>query len=106
MQYCRLLDHRWGQVRVVGNLQMAGAAAVPPMAGSQKPCARCFCTETPGNHIFGVSGAKSFEMTGGQVIRATQMFTKHGQSTKVSVLKEIGMGLSLGLAFGLVWKVG
>ena len=51
------------------------------------------------------SGGRLVKMTGGQVIRATQMFTKHGQSTKVSVLKEIGMGLSLGLAFGLVWKV-
>ncbi|EIE24192.1 hypothetical protein COCSUDRAFT_53258 [Coccomyxa subellipsoidea C-169] len=43
-------------------------------------------------------------MSSGQVIRATQMFTKHGNSTKVSVLKEIGYGLGLGLAFGLVWK--
>ena len=52
----------------------------------------------------GVS-ARLVKMSSGQVIRATQMFTKHGNSTKVSVLKEIGYGLGLGLAFGLVWKV-
>jgi hypothetical protein len=44
-------------------------------------------------------------MTGSQVIRATQMFTKHGQASKISVGREIFMGFTLGLGFGLVWKV-
>ena len=42
---------------------------------------------------------------GSQVIRATEVFTKHGKSKQVSLLREIGAGLTLGLAFGLVWKV-
>lgn len=33
------------------------------------------------------------------------MFTKHGQASKVSLLKEIGIGLTLGLAAGSVWKM-
>jgi hypothetical protein len=33
------------------------------------------------------------------------MFTKHGHSKQISLLKEIGAGLTLGLAVGLVWKV-
>ena len=43
--------------------------------------------------------------SGSQVIRATQVFTKQGKSKQVSLLREIGAGLTLGLAFGLVWKV-
>jgi hypothetical protein len=33
------------------------------------------------------------------------MFTKHGQASKISVTKEIAIGMGLGLCFGLVWKV-
>lgn len=40
-----------------------------------------------------------------QVIRATQMFTKDGTSKKVSLVREIATGFSLGIAFGLIWKV-
>lgn len=40
-----------------------------------------------------------------QVIRATQMFTKDGHSKKVSLVREIISGFSLGLGFGLIWKV-
>ncbi len=45
-------------------------------------------------------------MSGSQVIRATAMFTKNGKSKQVSLIREIGTGLALGLAFGFVWKVG
>ena len=44
-------------------------------------------------------------MSGSQVIRATAMFTKNGKSKQVSLIREIGTGLALGLAFGFVWKV-
>ena len=40
-----------------------------------------------------------------QVIRATQMFTKDGYSKKVSLVREIVTGFSLGIGFGLIWKV-
>ncbi|CAL5227895.1 g10936 [Coccomyxa viridis] len=39
-----------------------------------------------------------------QVIRATQMFTKDGNSKKVSLVREIVTGFSLGMGFGLIWK--
>ena len=41
-----------------------------------------------------------------QVIRATQMFTKDGHSKKVSLVREMITGFSLGIGFGLIWKVG
>lgn len=41
-----------------------------------------------------------------QVIRAAQMFTKDGHSKKVSLVREIVAGFSLGIGFGLIWKVG
>lgn len=44
-------------------------------------------------------------MSGTQVIKAIQMFTKNGRSKQISLLREIGTGLTLGLAAGLVWKV-
>ena len=40
-----------------------------------------------------------------QVIRATQMFTKDGASKKVSLVREMITGFSLGIGFGLIWKV-
>lgn len=33
------------------------------------------------------------------------MFTKDGTSKKVSLVREIATGFSLGIAFGLIWKV-
>ena len=33
------------------------------------------------------------------------MFTKAGTSKKVSLVREIATGFSLGIAFGLIWKV-
>jgi hypothetical protein len=44
-------------------------------------------------------------MAGKEVIRAAQMFTKSGMASKVSVVKEIGIGLTLGLASGFLWQV-
>ena len=49
--------------------------------------------------------ARGGKMSGSQVIRATQMFTKNGKSKQVSLMREIGTGLALGLAVGFVWKV-
>jgi hypothetical protein len=45
-------------------------------------------------------------MVGKEVIRAPQMFTTHGMASKVSVVKEIGFGLILGLGAGFAWQVG
>ena len=33
------------------------------------------------------------------------MFTKDGHSKKVSLVREIVAGFSLGMGFGLIWKV-
>lgn len=44
-------------------------------------------------------------MASREVIHAAQMFTKHGQASKVSVVKEIAIGLTLGLAVGSMWKM-
>lgn len=38
------------------------------------------------------------------VIRAAQMFTKHGNSRNVNLPKELAIGTGLGLAAGLMWK--
>lgn len=44
-------------------------------------------------------------MTGKEVIRAAQMFTKNGAASRTSVVKEIVIGSALGLGFGLWWQV-
>jgi hypothetical protein len=44
-------------------------------------------------------------MPGKEVIRAAQMFTTHGQASKVSVVKEIVIALTLGGALGMLWQV-
>lgn len=44
-------------------------------------------------------------MAGKEVIRAAQLFTKTGQASRVSVVKEIVLGMSAGLALGMVWQV-
>lgn len=44
-------------------------------------------------------------MSGKEVIRAAQMFTTNGAAAKVSVVKEIAIGLTLGISAGLVWQV-
>ena len=44
-------------------------------------------------------------MSSAQAIQAVQMFTKHGASKKVSVVKEIVIGVTIGLGFGALWKV-
>lgn len=43
-------------------------------------------------------------MTGKEVIKAAQMFTKTGRASQVSALKEIAIGLTLGISLGLVWQ--
>ena len=43
--------------------------------------------------------------SGTSVIRAAQMFTKHGNSKNVNLPKELALGAGLGLVAGLVWKV-
>ena len=44
-------------------------------------------------------------MSGKEVIRAAQMFTKNGVASKTSVVKELVIGTGLGLALGLWWQV-
>lgn len=44
-------------------------------------------------------------MSGKEVIRAAQMFTKNGASKKVSALKEILIAIGLGTTTGLIWQV-
>lgn len=44
-------------------------------------------------------------MSGKEVIRAAQMFTTHGKASKVSVVKEIVIALTLGGALGMLWQV-
>jgi hypothetical protein len=44
-------------------------------------------------------------MAGKEVIRAAQMFTTSGMASKVSATKEIVIGLGLGIAVAMVWKV-
>lgn len=41
----------------------------------------------------------------GQVIRAVQQFTKEGRSKQISFLKEVAIGVSLGVVAGFTWKV-
>ena len=50
---------------------------------------------------------KNSNMSNGQVIRAAQMFVKHGAgaSKGVNLKAEMAMGLTLGLGVGLTWKV-
>lgn len=47
---------------------------------------------------------KTNKMTGKEVIRAAQMFTKTGAASRISVVKELGIGLALGLVAGMVWQ--
>lgn len=49
--------------------------------------------------------ASDGRMSSTQAIQAVQMFTKHGASKKVSVVKEIVIGVTIGLGFGVLWKV-
>ena len=42
----------------------------------------------------------------GKAIQAVQQFTKSGVGSRTSVVKEITIGITLGLAAGLTWKVG
>jgi hypothetical protein len=44
-------------------------------------------------------------MASKEVIRAAQMFTTSGVASRTSVVKEIAIGMGLGLAFGMVWQV-
>lgn len=44
-------------------------------------------------------------MSGKEVIRAAQMFTTTGAASKVSVVKELTIGLALGLVGGFYWQV-
>lgn len=43
-------------------------------------------------------------MAGGSAIAAARMFTKTGQASRVSVTKEITIGLVLGFAAGAMFK--
>lgn len=43
--------------------------------------------------------------TAGKAIQAVKQFTTTGNASRVSVTKEIAVGLTLGLAAGLTWKV-
>ncbi|PRW60679.1 cytochrome c oxidase subunit 5C-2 [Chlorella sorokiniana] len=43
-------------------------------------------------------------MSGKAVIRATQMFTKTGQASRISLGKEIAIGLTMGAALGFWWQ--
>jgi len=46
-------------------------------------------------------------MAGKEVaIKAAQMFTTTGVASRVSVVKEMAIGLSLGLSMGFLWQVG
>lgn len=45
------------------------------------------------------------KMAGGSAIQAARMFTKTGQASRVSVTKEITIGLVLGFAAGAMFKV-
>jgi hypothetical protein len=46
-------------------------------------------------------------MAGKEVaIKAAQMFTTTGVASRVSVVKEMAIGLSLGLGMGFLWQVG
>lgn len=56
------------------------------------------CGTGDANRVIGI-------MSSTQVIKAAQMFTKNGNSKNVSVVKEIVIGLSLGLVGGVAWKV-
>ncbi len=44
-------------------------------------------------------------MSSGQAIKAVEMFTKNGASKNVSVVREVVIGLTIGLGFGALWKV-
>ena len=50
---------------------------------------------------------KICKMSNGQVIKAAQMFLKQGTgaSKGVNLKAEMAMGLTLGVAVGLTWKV-
>jgi hypothetical protein len=39
------------------------------------------------------------------VIRALPMFTKDGASKKINLVREIAIGLGLGISLGMVWQV-
>ncbi|KAI3429531.1 hypothetical protein D9Q98_005619 [Chlorella vulgaris] len=43
-------------------------------------------------------------MSGKAVIKATQMFTKTGRASQISLVKEITIGLTIGAALGLWWQ--
>lgn len=45
-------------------------------------------------------------MSSQQAIKAVSQFTKNGASKNVSVVREIAIGVTLGLVFGAMWKVG
>jgi len=44
-------------------------------------------------------------MSSGQALKAVEMFTKNGASKNVSVVREVVIGLTIGLGFGALWKV-
>ena len=44
-------------------------------------------------------------MSSGQAIKAVEMVTKNGASKNVSVVREVVIGLTIGLGFGALWKV-
>lgn len=44
-------------------------------------------------------------MAGKEVIRAAQLFTKTGQASRVSVVKEIVLGMGFGIIGGMAWQV-
>ena len=45
-------------------------------------------------------------MSSQQAIKAVSQFTKNGASKNVSVAREIVIGITIGLGFGALWKVG
>lgn len=47
-----------------------------------------------------------FAAMSGNAIQAVKQFTKTGVGSRTSIVKEITIGISLGLAAGLTWKVG
>ena len=60
---------------------------------------------TPGNSHDCLGSKEVRSMSSGQVIRAAQQFTKKGRAHEVNLVKELVIGLSLGLAAGATWKV-
>ena len=47
----------------------------------------------------------AFVMSSQTAVAAVKQFTNTGRASKISLLREIGIGTVLGIAAGMVWKV-